>query len=238
MSRKKEIVPEPGRMPADTSSGSEVASFLEQLRRTPAGGGGRLIFALDATASRQPTWDRASQLQAEMFTAAASLGGLEVQLVFYRGFRECKASPWTRQASELLRRMTGVTCLAGHTQLQRVLRHAAKETRKQRVSALVFIGDALEERLDDVGDAAGELGLLGLPCFLFHEGSDARARQAFEQVAKLTGGACCSFDASSAEELRSLLGAVAAFAAGGRPALLAYGQGKRGPVALLTRQVR
>jgi len=238
MSRKKDIVPEPGRAPAATSSGGDVAAFVEQLRRTPSGGGGRLIFALDATASRQPTWDRASHLQGEMFTAAAGLGGLEVQLVFYRGFHECKASPWTRQASELLRRMTAVTCLAGHTQLERVLRHAAKETRKQKVAALVFIGDALEERLDDVGDAAGELGLLGLPCFLFHEGDDARARQAFEQVAKLTGGACCRFDSNSADELKALLGAVAAFAAGGRPALLAYGEGKRGPVALLTRQVR
>jgi len=54
----------------------------------------------------------------------------------------------------------------------------------------------------------------------------------------LTGGACCSFDANSAEELKALLGAVAAFAAGGRAALLEYGKGKRGPVALLTRQVR
>ena len=238
MNRKKDLVPEPGRTPAATSSGGEVAAFVERLRLTPAGGGGRLIFALDATASRQPTWDRASHLQAEMFTAAAGLGGLEVQLVFYRGFHECKASRWTRQAKELLRQMSGVTCLAGHTQLQRVLRHAAKETRKQRVSALVFIGDALEERLDDVGDAAGELGLLGLPCFLFHEGNDARVRQAFEQVAKLTGGACCRFDANSAEELKHLLGAVAAYAAGGRQALLAYGEGRRGPVAILTRQVR
>jgi hypothetical protein len=238
MKGKKDLVPEPGKTPATTSSSGEVAAFVERLRQAPAGGGGRLIFALDATASRQPTWDRASHLQAEMFTAAAALGGLEVQLVYYRGFRECKASPWTRQASELLRRMTGVTCLAGHTQLERVLRHAAKETRRQRVSALVFIGDALEESLDDVGDAAGDLGLLGVPCFLFHEGGNARVRQAFEQVAKLTGGACCRFDANSAEELKSLLGAVAAFAAGGRPALLAYGEGKRGPVALLTRQVR
>jgi hypothetical protein len=238
MNRKKDLVPEPGRTPSATSSGGEVAAFVDRLRQAPAGGGGRLIFALDATASRQPTWDRASHLQAEMFTAAAGLGGLSVQLVFYRGFRECKASPWTREASELLRRMSRVGCLAGHTQLQRVLRHAAREARRERVSALVFIGDALEERLDDIGDAAGELGLLGVPCFLFHEGNDANARQGFEQVAKLTGGACCRFDANSAEELKSLLGAVAAYAAGGRPALLAYGEGRRGPVALLTRQVR
>ena len=238
MSRKKDIVPESGKPPALTSSGGEVAAFVDRLRQASAGGGGRLVFALDATASRQPTWDRASQLQSEMFTAAAGLGGLAVQLVFYRGFRECRASQWTREASELLRRMKKVSCVAGHTQLERVLRHAAREARKERVSALVFIGDALEERIDDVGDAAGELGLLGVPCFLFHEGDDPAARRGFEQVAKLTGGACCRFDANSAEELKALLGAVAAYAAGGKAALLAYGQGRRGPVALLTQQVR
>ena len=46
------------------------------------GGRGRLIFALDATASREPTWDRACRIQGEMFEATAALGGLDIQLVF------------------------------------------------------------------------------------------------------------------------------------------------------------
>lgn len=218
----------------------EVARFLEALKTAPrpAEGSGRLIFALDATASRQPTWDRASHLQAEMFQAAAGLGGLAVQLLFYRGYGECKASPWTGDTGTLLRRMTGVTCLAGRTQIERVLRHAAREARKQRVGALVFVGDAMEEKLDDLGDAAGELGILGLPCFLFQEGHDPRVRQAFEQIAKLSGGACCAFDAGSAEQLKALLGAVAAYAAGGRPAMLAYGERRGGAALRLTRMVR
>lgn len=222
------------------SDALEVADFVARLKVAPrpAGEGGRLIFALDATASRQPTWDQATHLQAEMFQAAAQLGGLAVQLVFYRGYRECLASPWTTDTGVLLKRMTGVTCRAGLTQIQRVLRHGAKETRKGRVHALVFVGDAMEESIDDLGDAAGELGLLGVPCFLFQEGRDPRVRQAFEEIARLTGGACCAFDAGSAEQLKALLGAVAAYAAGGRKALLAYGAGKGGPVALLTRQVR
>jgi hypothetical protein len=222
------------------SDPDEVARFLDRMKTAPrpAGGGGRLIFALDATASRQPTWDQASHLQAEMFQAAAGLGGLAVQLVFYRGHRECKASPWMTDTAALLRRMTGVSCLAGHTQIQRVLRHAASESRKARVNALVFVGDAMEERIDDLGDAAGELGLLGLPCFLFQEGRDPGVRAAFEQVAKLSGGACCAFDAGSAEQLKALLGAVAAYAAGGRPALLSYGERRGGAALLLTRQLR
>ncbi len=222
------------------SARDEVAAFLDQLKATPqpAGAGGRLIFALDATASRQPTWDQASHLQGEMFQAAAGLGGLAVQLVFYRGHRECRASPWMTDTAALLRRMTSVSCLAGHTQIQRVLRHAAKESRKARVNALVFVGDAMEEAIDDLGDAAGELGLLGLPCFLFQEGRDPRVRLAFEQVAKLSGGACCAFDAGSAEQLKALLGAVAAYAAGGRPAMLSYGERQGGAALQLTRQVR
>ncbi len=232
-------VTRPGSGTPEVSKDSEVDSFLAKLQaRGGEAGGGRLIFALDATASRQPSWDRASHLQAEMFTAAHGLGGLAVQLVFYRGYRECKASPWLYDSAELLRRMTSVTCRAGHTQIERILRHAAKETRKAKVDALVFVGDALEEAIDDLGDAAGELGLLGLPCFMFQEGRDPRVRRAFEEVAKLSGGACCSFDASSAQHLRDLLGAVAAYAAGGRRALLDYGAKREGPVALLTRQVR
>jgi hypothetical protein len=221
------------------AGGEEVARFLDQLRTAPqAAGSGRLIFALDATASRQPTWDQASHLQAEMFQAAAALGGLSVQLVFYRGHGECKASPWTGDTATLLRRMSAVHCLAGHTQIQRVLRHAAKECRRSRVSALVFVGDAMEEKLDDLGDAAGELGLLGLPCFLFQEGRDPAVRLAFEQIARLTGGACCAFDAGSAEQLKALLGAVAAYAAGGRAAMLSYGERRGGAALQLTRQVR
>ncbi len=232
-------VTRPGDRLPETSDEGEVDAFLSQLKaRGGAGGGGRLIFALDATASRQPTWDQASHLQGEMFTAAHALGGLSVQLVFYRGYRECKSSPWLADSHELLRRMTSVACRAGHTQIERILRHAAKETRKAKVDALVFVGDALEEAIDDLGDAAGELGLLGLPCFMFHEGSNPLARRAFEEVAKLSGGACCSFNANSAQQLRDLLGAVAAYAAGGRPALVDYGAKRGGAVALLTRQVR
>lgn len=232
-------VSKPGTSTPGLSKESEIGDFLSKLQaRSGEAGGGRLIFALDATASRQPSWDQASHLQAEMFTAAHGLGGLSVQLVFYRGYRECKASPWLNDSAELLRRMTSVTCRAGHTQIERILRHAAKEARKAKVDALVFVGDALEEAIDDLGDAAGELGLLGLPCFMFHEGHNPRVHQAYEEVAKLSGGACCSFDANSAKQLRDLLGAVAAYAAGGRRALLDYGAKRGGPVALLTRQVR
>lgn len=222
---------------------SEVEAFLRQVAATPppakkAGARGRLIFALDATASRQPTWDRAMHLQAEMFSEAAALGGLDVQLVFYRGFGECKASKWHSEGQGLLRAMTAVSCLAGRTQIARVLRHAIKETKGRKVDALVFVGDCMEEDVDELGHLAGELGLLGVPCFVFHEGNEPVARSAFEQIARLSGGACCRFDASSARELRDLLSAVAVYAAGGRRALSDFSQRRGGATLQLTHQVR
>ncbi len=223
------------------SSSAEIDAFLRKVATSPslraAGDRGRLIFAMDATASREPTWDRASHIQAEMFQETAALGGLEIQLAYYRGFGEFSASPWIADAAQMLKRMTRVFCLAGHTQIAKVLRHAVKETKAKKVNALVFVGDCLEEDVDRLGHLAGELGLLGLPCFLFHEGADRAARRAFEQIARLSGGACCSFDSGSAQQLKDLLSAVAIFAAGGRKALADYSKRKGGVVRLLTHQI-
>lgn len=233
--------PVPAPRPRDERS--DVDAFLSRLAAVPApqrraGERGRLIFAMDATASREPTWDTAIQIQAEMFSETAALGGLEVQLAWYRGFGEFRASEWVRDSKALVTRMTGVRCLAGKTQIARVLKNAIVEAKRGRVGALVFVGDAMEENLDALGDLAGRLGLLGVRAFIFHEGRDAGAGRAFEHIAKLTGGACCRFDASSARQLRELLAAVAVYAAGGRAALEDYGRKKGGEVLRLTHQVR
>jgi hypothetical protein len=222
---------------------SDVDAFLSELAAAPApqrraGERGRLIFAMDATASREPTWDTAIQIQAEMFSETAALGGLEVQLAWYRGFGEFRASEWVGDSKALVARMTGVRCLAGKTQIARVLKNAIVEAKRGRVGALVFVGDAMEENIDTLGELAGRLGLLGVRAFIFHEGRDATAGRAFQHIAKLTGGACCRFDASSAKQLRELLAAVAVYAAGGRAALEDYGRKKGGEVLRLTHQVR
>ena len=74
------------------SSKSAIDAFVEKVRATPVIKSGqergRLMFAMDATGSREPSWDRACQIQGEMFDATASLGGLSVQLAYYRGFGE------------------------------------------------------------------------------------------------------------------------------------------------------
>jgi hypothetical protein len=227
-----------------TRAGSrEVADFLDRLARTPvvrsAGGRGRLLFAMDATASREPSWDRACHLQGEMFKATDGLGGLEVQLLFFRGFGECKASPWIDSSEALVRRMTAVRCLGGRTQVGKVLKHTLRESGKRKVNALVYVGDSMEEEVDDLCHFAGQLGLQGVPMFVFHEGSDPVAAQAFRQFARLTNGAYCRFDASSAHQLRELLAAVAVYAAGGLRALEDYGRRAGGTaVAQITSQVK
>ena len=202
----------------------DVAAFLNKVAAMPSvrpasARQGRLIFAVDATASRQPAWDRACHLQAEMFLATRDLGGIAVQLAYWRGFQEFAATPFLTDAADLARRMSGVTVLGGQTQLGRCLQHALNETRRERVNALVVVGDALEEDVDAVCHLAGQLGLHGCPVFCFQEGRERMAELGFRQVAKLSGGAWAPFDTASAETLRELLRAVAVFAAGGHAAL-------------------
>ena len=220
---------------------SEIDAFVEAVRATPSSGGGsrgRLIFALDATASRKPTWDTACDLQASMFMEAERLGGLDVQLAFYRGYQECKAGRWVKNPAELVRQMGKVDCRAGRTQIGRILRHALNEHDKVRVNALVFIGDAMEEHIDELGHAAGALGLAGVRTFMFQEGTDPAVSEAYKEVARLTRGAHCRFSAGAPDELRRLLRAVAAYASGGGAALKALSAREGGPVALIERQVR
>ncbi len=219
----------------------EVEAFLRRVAAAPAqrtaGTRGRLLFAIDATASRQPTWDNACHIQAEMFAEAAALGGIDIQLAYYRGFHEFVATGWLDRSAELQRHMAAVACLGGRTQIGRVLRHAIAESKIQRVNALVFVGDCMEEDLDELCHLAGELGLLGLPAFVFHEGRDAVAAKALRQIARLSGGAYCRFDAGSARQLRELLRAVAVYAAGGRRALEDYGRRAGGAALRLTHQI-
>jgi hypothetical protein len=209
--------------PAADSSRAQIDAFLAKVSSlaptTSPGKRGRLVFALDATMSRQPTWDTACRLQADMFREAAAVGSLEIQLMYYRGLAECRASGWVAQAQRLAQLMSGIECRGGRTQIGRIISHVRRETEVARVQALVFVGDAMEEALDDLCAAAGELGLLAVPAFMFQEGYDPVAEQAFREIARLTRGAYCRFDPGAAHQLGELLRAAAAYAAGGMKAL-------------------
>lgn len=222
---------------------NNIDAFLAQVRSMPpparqGEASGRLIFAMDATMSRQPTWDRALQIQGEMFQETERIGGLDVQLVYFRGFNECRASKWVSEPTALARLMTGVDCRGGHTQIGKVLSHIKAEAAKARVNAVVYVGDAMEENIDLLCGKAGEIGLLGIPIFMFQEGSDAAVANAYREIARLTRGAYFRLDSNSAQTLRDLLSAVAVYAAGGRKALESHSKAKGGSATLLLEQLR
>ncbi len=226
----------------DIATRSDVTAFLQKVAALPAvnknGASGRLLFALDATASRERTWDQATQLQAEMFLAARDAGGLLVQLSYFRGFGEFYKTPWCRDSGTLLGLMTGIQCRGGTTQIERVLRHALSENKLQRIHCVVYVGDAMEESAEILCQLSGQLGLLNVPVFVFQEGGDPLARDCFMRMAKLSKGAYSQFDGASAAHLRDLLRAVAVYASGGLQALENFSRSASDSVRRLTQQMR
>src|SRR4029453_327307 len=149
----KTPAPAPGKSPTAQSSSTDISSFLSKVKAMgPAGNGalGRLIFALDATLSRQPTWDMACHLQADMFKEAASVGKLAMRMIYYRGFNECRATGWITDTAKLAALMGRIDCVGGNTQIGKVLSDARREASASGVRALVFVGDAMEENIDDL----------------------------------------------------------------------------------------
>lgn len=224
------------------NSSAEVAAFLDKVDQMPQRHGGerpgRLIFAMDATASRAATWDMACKLQGDMFAKSSAIGSLELQLIFFRGYQECKSSKWLSNPMDLLRLMSSVKCLAGQTQIEKILKHALSEARNGQVDALVYVGDSMEESIDKLGSLAGQLKLQSVPMFLFQEGYDVTASAAFKQFAQLSGGAHCQLDQNSSQQLGELLNAAAVYAAGGRGALKDYAKVTGGLSNLLLEQLK
>lgn len=221
---------------AVTSTTEDIAAFVAKARALSPhapGAKGRLIFALDATMSRQPTWDMACALQADMFRETAALGSLDIRLVYYRGLNECRATGWISDSTRLAALMSKIDCRGGDTQIGKVLTEARREAVASGVRAVVFVGDAMEEKIDELCTKAGEFGMLNVPVFVFQEGHDAVAERAFREIARLTGGAWCRFDPGAAAQLRELLRAAAAYAAGGREALLKLAKTANGAAKLI-----
>ena len=221
------------------SSPGEVDAFLKQVQSisTMAGDRGRLAFAIDATASRQPTWDSACQIQAEMFRTVEKIGKLNVQLSYFRGLGEFCSSPWVSNSLALKQQMSGVQCHAGHTQIQRVMKHLLQETQKTPISAVVYIGDACEESTSGIFKLAGQLGVHNAPVFMFQEGTDEATAEAYKSISRLSGGAYCRFDSNSADILSELLSAVAVYATGGKKALVEFSRTKTPLLQDLTSQI-
>ena len=180
---------------------------------------GRLIFALDATASRQPTWDMATSITYEMLR---EVGDLEAQLCYFRGADEFRAFDWASDSARLVRFMGSIRCQSGPSQIGKVLGQALTETEKRKVGALVFIGDALERIYDDPAHLCGlarALGVTKTSVFMFQEADEPEVTRVFRDIASLSGGAHARFEPGAAKELATMLKAVAVYAVGGLAAL-------------------
>src|SRR6266404_3576318 len=130
------------------SASEDIAGFVAKARAMSphaSGARGRFMFALVATMRRQPTWDMACALQADMFREAAALGSLDIRLVYYRGLNECRASAWISDSAQLAKLMAKIDCRGGNTQIGKVLSEARREATASGVRAVVFVGDAMEE---------------------------------------------------------------------------------------------
>ncbi len=165
---------------------------------------------------------------------SGKIGGLDVQLVYYRGADEVRHSSWFSDAHELVSRMSAIRCMAGATKIARVLRHIRTENEREKVGAAIFIGDAVEEPPGELYDAAAGPGRADVHVSgRRRRGASTRSsavnssathppqtvEQVFREIARLTGGAYGKFDAGAAKQLGELLRAVAAFAVGGITAL-------------------
>lgn len=210
---------------------ARVREILGTAADPQALGSRGLIFAMDATGSRAPTWEKALQVQGSMFSAFSK--GLRVQLVYFRG-GEFYASRWSADAAQLAEVMAGVRCMAGLTQIARVLEHAFASAEQGGVSALVYVGDCMEETREELAALARKLGLRGVKAFMFQEGDIPAAAASFREIAQITGGAYCRLGEGSAAELRDLLSAAAAYAAGGTSGLAELAQHKPAARLLLT----
>jgi hypothetical protein len=184
-----------------------------------------LIFALDATGSRAPTWAAACEVQAKMFREAAPLGQLDLQLVFYHG-NECQTSKWVSSGEQLAQLMNRIECVAGATQIFRVLKHALREA-ALGIQGLIFIGDAIEgDSIEEMAELASDLGRMQAPIFAFQEGRDLTVQKAFRLLALKSGGEYFEFNPTApraVERLSNQLAAIARFAVGDRDALRRIG---------------
>lgn len=174
----------------------------------------RLGFLIDATGSRAPTWALAQKIQGEMFASAAGYGLMALRLVHFGG-GIVSDHGWKMDARAIAEIMKRVTCRTGYTEIVPGLRlFLSGDLRPQ---AVILVGDAFEEDVDQLAGLARELKAADIKVFAFIEGENERAANAFRTLAGITGGTFATFGA--ALPLRDLCQGVALLTAGGRKAL-------------------
>ena len=191
----------------------------------------RLVFAVDATASREPAWAAARQVTDALVKALP--GELDVALAVHGGSRVHTFTAFTNNAATLRDRAAGVSCQAGMTRLLPILSASLKHP---GVRVVVYIGDVFEENVVLGRRLADAMGVAGTKLIVLHDTADLSARrdaEVFWDLAKRTGGCVLPFDASAPGRLRDLLSAVAVYAVGGEKLLRQRRHELPGALALL-----
>ena len=186
-----------------------IAAALAPKQRRP-----RLVFGIDATASREPAWQAARETTNALFDALP--GQLDVALAVHGGSELHTFTGFTSQPGELRDTAAGIVCRAGGTRLVEVL---ARSRDAGDVRVVVYIGDVFEEDADEAAAVADTLRLRGCRVVILHDRGQAPAYdpsvEVFQDIARRTGGAVLPFDARSKGKLREILEAVATLAVGG-----------------------
>ena len=208
-------IPVPGKAAAGTPQVQRAS-----LAGLAAAGTGRprMVFGIDATASREHAWDTARTVTDSLFSAAP--GGIEVALAAHGGNRLSLFTGFHTDVAPLRRAAAAITCEKGMT---RLLDMAEATLQHPGVRALVYVGDCFEEDPLRAMVLADRMRLRGIRLVVLHDLSSAAREDAhfFAVMAARTGGLVLPFDAASLDALRDVLASLAAYVAGGTALLRA-----------------
>jgi len=194
----------------------EKAKVQEVLRKQKT----NIIFAVDATASREHFWSETIKIQDKMFSTAQKAGAnLHAQLVSYSGETfdgEIHRTPWHNDAHALSDHLRSVRCAPSQTQIEKVFRHALNECCKRDVHALILVGDSYEENVPTLVRLASQINQKGIKLFMFHDTKTTCTAEdtltVFKKIAKAAEGFYVPFNVGDLAVLGDYLKVVGALA--------------------------
>jgi len=174
----------------------------------------RLVFAVDATASREATWRSAQKITARMFGVIPD--ALDVALAVHGGDDVHTFTEFSADVDVFRKQAAAVRCETGTTRLCEIM---ARTLDAGGVRVMSYIGDAFEEDADEVLELADRFRLRGIQAVMLSDDADPEALAVFRQIAERTGGAVLDFRTGDTVLMGELLAGVATLAIGGRKLL-------------------
>lgn len=199
-------------------AGSRAAPVVEQRPR--------LVFGVDATASRQPAWESAQRITDRMFDAIP--GALDVALAVHGGSRVHTFTQFSSDVGLFRGKAAAVRCMAGETKLCDLMERALESG---GVRVMSYIGDAFEESREMALALADRFRARGIRLVILADQPSPATLEFFQQLVARAGGAVLDFRAEQLDVMGEVLEGVAALAVGGRKLLA--GRGTAGARLLL-----